>query len=102
VRIDERVLAGAVELIAHDLTAALGWDHARAQAEARDALDNRMQFLLIDLAWEQFDPAPGRRSSRTRWWRRSRTCSSARGAQSRTWPLSCQFARASRGRVTPH
>jgi hypothetical protein len=56
VRIDERVLAGAVELIAHDLTATLGWDHARAQAEARDALDNRMQFLLIDLAWEQFDP----------------------------------------------
>jgi hypothetical protein len=56
VRIDERVLAGAVELIAHDLTATLGWDHARAQAEARDALNNRMQFLLIDLAWEQFDP----------------------------------------------
>jgi hypothetical protein len=76
VRIDERVLAGAVELIAHDLTATLGWDHARAQAEARDALDNRMQFLLIDLAWEQFDPAPGRRSSRTGWWRRSRSCSS--------------------------
>lgn len=56
-RIDERVLAGAVELIAHDLTATLGWDHARAQAEARDALDNRMQFLLDDLAWEQLDPA---------------------------------------------
>jgi hypothetical protein len=57
VRIDERVLAGAVELIAHDLTATLGWDHARAQAKARDALDNRMPLLLDDLAWEQLDPA---------------------------------------------
>lgn len=49
--------AGAVELIAHDLTATLGWDHARAQAGACDALDNRMQFLLDDLAGEQLDPA---------------------------------------------
>ena len=56
-RIDERVLAGAVELIAHDLTATLGWGHARAQAEARDALGNRMQFPLDGLAWEQLDPA---------------------------------------------
>ena len=56
-RIDERVLAGAVELIAHDLTATLGWDHARAQAEARAAVDNRTQFLLDDLAWEQLDAA---------------------------------------------
>jgi hypothetical protein len=57
VRIDERALAGAVEQIAHDLTATLGWDHARAQAGACDALDNRMQFLLDDLAGEQLDPA---------------------------------------------
>jgi len=32
-----------------------------------------MQFLFIDLAWEQFDPGARRESSRTRWWRRSRT-----------------------------
>jgi hypothetical protein len=51
------VLAGAVGLIAHDLTATLGWGHARAQAEARDALGNRMQFPLDGLAWEQLDPA---------------------------------------------
>jgi len=57
VRIDERVLAGPVGLIAHDLTATLGWGHARAQAEARDALGNRMQFPLDGLAWEQLDPA---------------------------------------------
>jgi hypothetical protein len=57
VRIDERVLAGAVDLIAQDLTATLGWDHVRAQAEGRDVLDNRMQFLLDDLPWEQLDPA---------------------------------------------
>ena len=51
------MLAGAVGLIAHDLTATLGWGHARAQAEARDALGNRMQFPLDGLAWEQLDPA---------------------------------------------
>lgn len=56
-RIDEPVLAGAVELITHDRTATLGWDHARAQAQARDAPDIRMQLLLDDLAWEQLDPA---------------------------------------------
>jgi hypothetical protein len=57
VRIDEQALAGAIELIAHDLTATLGWDGTRAQAEARDALDTRMEVLRDDLPWEQLDPA---------------------------------------------
>jgi len=67
VRIDERVLAGAVELIAHDLTATLGWDHARAQAKARDALDNRMQAVedLQQRLHDTFVTPPGRRARTT-------------------------------------
>jgi hypothetical protein len=57
VRIDKQALAGAVELIGHDLTATLGWDRTRAQADAWDALDTRMEVLPDDLAWEQLDPA---------------------------------------------
>ena len=56
VRIDERVLAGAVEPIARDLIATLGWDRTRAEEQARDALDNRME-IVPDVDWERLDLA---------------------------------------------
>jgi hypothetical protein len=57
VRIDEQALTRAVELIAHDLTATLGWDAGRAQTEARNALDNRADWLPTELAWDDLDRA---------------------------------------------
>jgi hypothetical protein len=57
VRIDEQALARAAELIAHDLTATLGWDAGTARTEARDALDNRADWLPTRLAWDDLDPA---------------------------------------------
>jgi hypothetical protein len=60
VRIDEQAFARAAELIAHDLTATLGWGGGKAQAEARAALGNRLGRLPTRLAWDEFDPATQR------------------------------------------
>jgi hypothetical protein len=59
-RMDEQAFARAADLIAHDLTATLGWDARKAQAEARDALGNRLGWLPTGLAWDEFDHASQR------------------------------------------
>ena len=56
-RIDEQAFAHAADLIAHDLTATLGWAARTAQAEARDAVGNRLGWLPTGLAWDEFDHA---------------------------------------------
>lgn len=60
VRIDEQAFARAADLIAHDLTATLGWGTGKARAEARDALEKRADWLLAGLAWEELDPVTQR------------------------------------------
>jgi hypothetical protein len=57
VRIDEQAFAWAADLIAHDLTATLGWGAGKARAEARDALGNRAEWLPTELTGGAFDPA---------------------------------------------
>lgn len=59
-RIDEQAFARAAELIAHDLTATLGWDAGTAQAEARAALGNRLGWLPTERAWDDLDGATQR------------------------------------------
>lgn len=56
-RIDEQAFARAAELIAHDLTATLGWEARKARAGARDALGNRAGWLPTRLAWDDLDRA---------------------------------------------
>jgi hypothetical protein len=55
VGMDEHVLAHAADLIAHDLTATLGWEAGRAGTEARAVLENRAGLLRSGLAWEGLD-----------------------------------------------
>lgn len=47
-------------MIAHDLTATLGWDARRAQAEARDALGNVASWLPTTQRWEALGPTTQR------------------------------------------
>jgi hypothetical protein len=54
-RIDEREFTRAAERIAQDLTATLGWDTARAQAHARDALGDRLSYAPTVRAWADLD-----------------------------------------------
>lgn len=55
VRVDEQAFARAADLIAHDLTATLGWETGKAQAEARHALGNRAGLLPTGPAWDDLD-----------------------------------------------
>jgi hypothetical protein len=64
VGMDERVLARAAGLIAHDLAATLGWEAGRAGMEARAVLENRAGLLLTGPAWGAWT-ARGSRSSST-------------------------------------
>jgi hypothetical protein len=57
VTMDERALAAAAGLIAHDLAATLGWDLGRADTEARAALENRAGLLGTGPMWEGLDSA---------------------------------------------
>ncbi len=58
-RIDEQAFARTADLIAHDLTATLGWETGKARAEARAVLGNRAVlltgFLPIEPAWDDLD-----------------------------------------------
>jgi hypothetical protein len=57
VRIDEQAFARAGDLIAHDLTATLGWDADMARTQARDALGNRLGWVPTERAWDDLDHA---------------------------------------------
>jgi hypothetical protein len=58
VGMDEQALARAADLIAHDLTATLGWETGQARTEARAVLDNRAALLLpTGPSWDDLDRA---------------------------------------------